>query len=277
MPAEPFPVLAAVDIGNSSIRIALMSERNGQPTVQSIFTTLPDESNTEFVARLNNSADSRELAQIPWGVCSVNSEKRSVLKDVHDRWFQGSNWYDVTGCDSPFAINVDFPDRVGSDRIMSSVAAYQRSSRKNCVIVVDAGTAITVDLTAADGIFYGGAIAPGIGTQLNALARDASLLPRVALDIAHAPDALGKNTDAAIRAGVFWGTVGAIQSLLRQMVIKATRMGYPHPEIYMTGGAGELLSEHIGYSAHQFPHLVLEGVFYTALHKKWIVIAQESM
>jgi type III pantothenate kinase len=270
LPFEAVPKLAAVDIGNSSIRIVSIAAHHGSPLIGTTLATQPGESTEAFIARLAATSLPPQLIQVPWVVSSVAPEKTNTLRAFHRQHLPNSNWREVIWRDSPYSVRVDLPDRVGIDRIMASVGAYQRAPKKS-VIVIDAGTAITVDLTDVHGDFCGGAIAPGPGMQIDALARNTSQLPSVALDLSVPPNVLGKNTEAAIRAGVFWGTIGTIKELLQKMVLKASSLDDEVPQIFITGGAGKLVGQHLSEVTSWVPHLVLEGVFHTAAHRKWFV------
>ncbi len=100
------------------------------------------------------------------------------------------------------------------------------------------GTAITVDLVSADGAFLGGAILPGIAMSARALHEFTDLLPLVDLaELAAPPPALGTETEAALRAGLFWGAVGGVRELMGQLA------GPERPQVILTGGASAAVAE----------------------------------
>ena len=114
----------------------------------------------------------------------------------------------------PIKVAVERPDWVGIDRLAGAVAANRLRDPKKAAIVVGVGTAITVDLLSADGVFRGGAILPGIAMSARALDEFTDLLPRSPADeLAIQPPALGTSTMAAIQSGLYWGAVGAIREL----------------------------------------------------------------
>ena len=122
-------------------------------------------------------------------------------------------------------------------------------------VIVDVGTAITVDLVSADGAFLGGAILPGIAMSARALHEFTDLLPLVDVsELAAPPPALGTATVAAIRAGLFWGAVGGLRELIGQLA------GAERPEVILTGGASPAVAELLGQSARLVPHLTLAGI-----------------
>jgi type III pantothenate kinase len=165
----------------------------------------------------------------------------------------------LTFRDVPLLIHVEQPDRVGIDRLLAALAANRLRQRNRAAIVVDLGTAITVDLVDTDGAFAGGAILPGIATSARALAEQTDALPQVTLDFLDEPPVpLGKSTVPAIESGIYWGAIGAIRELVSQLSAP-----YPsRPDLLITGGASrqvaELLKTH-GAVRH-VPNLVLSGI-----------------
>jgi type III pantothenate kinase len=108
--------------------------------------------------------------------------------------------------------------------------------QKGCV-VVDAGTAITVDCCNDQGDFLGGAIAPGAQLMLDALHEKTAKLPRVDLAVPNAP--IGQNTEQAILQGVYHGIRGTVKELVENY---ATHLGF-WPDIIVTGGDAQKLFE----------------------------------
>src|SRR5690606_34387929 len=79
------------------------------------------------------------------------------------------------------------------------------------IIVVDFGTATTLDVVAHDGAYIGGAIAPGVNLSLDALHRAAAHLPRI--DVTRPPHVLGRNTVHCMQSGIYWGYIGLIEGI----------------------------------------------------------------
>ncbi len=105
---------------------------------------------------------------------------------------------------------VDRPEEVGADRLVNSVAAHDRY--KGPLIVVDFGTATTLDVVDRDGNYCGGVIAPGINLSLAALHMAAAKLPSVR--IARTERVIGKDTVSCMQSGIYWGYVGLIEGLV---------------------------------------------------------------
>ena len=105
----------------------------------------------------------------------------------------------------PIAVRVDRPSEVGADRLVNALAAARLYGTP--AVVVDFGTATTLDCVAADGAYVGGAIAPGLELGLEALATRTARLPRVELRM---PDrVIGRDTVSAIQAGAVVGACRA--------------------------------------------------------------------
>jgi type III pantothenate kinase len=158
----------------------------------------------------------------------------------------------------PLDVRVDLPDGVGIDRLLNAVATNSIRATGVPAIIVDSGTATTVDLVAADGAFEGGAILPGVGLCSRSLHQYTALLPLIPIEelTRSAVPALGKNTPAAIRSGLLFGQIGAVKELVSQL--SASLAGTPL--IVVTGGNGPLLAPHLGSAARAERDLPLRGL-----------------
>jgi type III pantothenate kinase len=144
------------------------------------------------------------------------------------------------------------PKEVGADRICNAVAAYARYGGP--VIVVDLGTATTFSVVSAEGDFLGGAIAPGVGISVEALAEHAAQLHRV--ELVRPRTAIGRSTVAAMQSGIVFGFVGQVEELLRRM---QEELGRPAVTV-ATGGWAELILQECRSIMHHEPLLALEGL-----------------
>jgi type III pantothenate kinase len=104
---------------------------------------------------------------------------------------------------------VERPEEVGADRIVNTVAAHERYGGP--LIVVDFGTATTLDVIDRDGNYIGGVIAPGINLSLAALHMAAAKLPSVR--IGRTERVIGKDTVSCMQSGIYWGYVGLVEGL----------------------------------------------------------------
>src|SRR4051812_32738092 len=105
---------------------------------------------------------------------------------------------------------VDRPEEVGADRLVNTVAAHDRY--RGPLIVVDFGTATTLDVVDGDGNYRGGVIAPGINLSLTALHMAAAKLPSVR--IARTERVIGPDTGSCMQSGIYWGYVGWVEGVV---------------------------------------------------------------
>ncbi|MBI2824566.1 MAG: type III pantothenate kinase [Planctomycetia bacterium] len=254
--------LVAVDVGNSRVKLGLFTEVDGKPLPQPVRTLDIGPDAAQFAQVATWLADV-PVSQPPWWISSV--ERRVAGQLIGWLRDQGTNEIMMLSApDLPLAVTVARPDKVGIDRLVDAVAANRLRPAGEPAIIVDLGSAITVDLLSADGAFLGGAILPGIGTAARAMHQFTDLLPLVDMATLDAPPApLGTATAEAMRSGLFWGAVGGIRELIERLSVgQATK-----PRVFLTGGAAPsvapLLSEHAEY----VPHLTLAGIALTAAHQ----------
>jgi len=158
--------------------------------------------------------------------------------------------------DLPWPPALPEPQRVGIDRLAAAAAAAVVKPEAEGAIIVDCGTAATVDLVAADGRFLGGAILPGPTLMARALAQGTSKLPEVwALEHADPPALPGRNTREAIAAGIGWGMRGAIAEL----VARGRLVLGPSAPVILTGGWSRAILPAVP-GATEMPDLVLLGI-----------------
>jgi type III pantothenate kinase len=116
------------------------------------------------------------------------------------------NYRTATG----IALKIDRPAQLGADRIADCAGALALFSPP--LIVIDSGTATTFDLLNAAGEYCGGCILPGIGIAIQSLAENTAKLKSIAFAVPSSP--VGTNTTDSIRAGIYFGNIGALQHLI---------------------------------------------------------------
>lgn len=148
------------------------------------------------------------------------------------------------------------PSEVGADRIVNSVAAWQRFAAP--LIVIDFGTATTFDCVNEHREYLGGAILPGLGISLDALAARTAKLPRV--DIERPPQSIiGRNTVDAIRSGLLVGTGGMVDRMVERLADELTD-DRAAIRLIGTGGMAHLIAPYSESLAIIDPHLTLRGL-----------------
>jgi type III pantothenate kinase len=248
-----FTSLIAVDIGNSATHLGVFSADSNDQWPQPAQVTQAATSELAF--------DAIEDWLLPepsrWCVASVHRQAEQRLAAWINEHRPRDAYQLLSYRDLPLDVRVDYPERVGVDRLVGAVAANRRRSADLPAIVIDAGSAVTVDLVAADGAFLGGAILPGIAMSARALADGTDLLPFVRTFTSDdPPPVVGKSTEAAIRSGLFWGTVGAVRELVDRMNADAGG----NAQVFVTGGYADILAALLGQRAEAVPSLVLSGI-----------------
>ena len=253
--------LIAVDVGNSRIKLGLFRQTvaAGLPEPEAtlhLTGRLPEFDQLDAWLAATGSGD-----PLRWHLGSVNRPAASRLID----WLRDHRPDDeimlLTSGDLPLAVNLPRPDMVGVDRLLDALAANRLRTPGRPAVVVDAGSAITVDLVDASGAFLGGAILPGIAMSARALHEFTDLLPLIDMtELAEPPPALGTATVAAMRSGLFWGAVGAVRQLVEQFTGGHHVPMVGDAEVFLTGGAGPVVAELMGTAARYVPHLTLAGI-----------------
>lgn len=201
-------MIIAVDIGNSAAKAALVE--GGLVRDRGRLDT--------SVASTADLADGLRLL----AGSTDEAPTRIVAVSVVDRWTErleraadelGLPLVVVAASHIPISTALLRPDQAGPDRLIAAWAAATLHGTP--VIIVDLGTATTVDAVDGDGFFLGGAILPGLGLAADALAEGTARLPRIELDLP--ADAIGVDTAAALRSGVVIGHVGAVRELVVRM------------------------------------------------------------
>ena len=134
-------------------------------------------------------------------------------------------------------IVVDDPRSLGADRAVNAIAAHAKYPGD--LIVVDFGTATTLDVIDFNGAYKGGIIAPGINLSLDALVGNTAKLPRIAIEVPKSDSVIGRNTEDQMLIGVYWGYVAMMEGLIARM---RAEIGRP-AKVIATGGLAVLFDE----------------------------------
>lgn len=249
----------AIDAGNSRIKLGLFAvpqtrQRGELPACVDRAVVLPSDPLPWELLQLWKEA------VVEWQFAAIAGSNPTGVENLLTHWptSLGSLPTHVTNTDQfPLAIHVDEPRRVGIDRLLNAVAVNELRQPGRPAVVVDSGTATTVDVVDADGAFAGGAILPGLALSAKALHEYTALLPLVSVSELgeQMPEAVGRNTRSAIRSGLFWGQLGAVKELITRQTAEA--------DVFVTGGGGALLATHLRNARFE-PHLPLQGLVLVA-------------
>lgn len=232
-----------IEVGNSSAKA---------------FSVLKSSYSELFKAETGRNDDLRlQMNRIPDDEVVVLS---SVRKDVSDVILESSDRLTIKRIthENLGAVRLDYktPGTLGIDRVLACLGAVLHSGR-NDVIVIDSGTACTIDYMTGELVFKGGVIMPGLPVQRQAMREILPELPGVEPAL---PDAFpGRSTKESIQWGVYGGFFQNIG-----LFIEKYRQQYSSASIYSAGGDGQLLSnvlkKHYGLSVTFRKELVLDGM-----------------
>ena len=245
------PNLLAVDIGNSSISFGIFK---GKKLIAD-FKLSTQHKSVSFYQRAIRSSF-RKLKIKEEGVreiilCSVVPQKTPTIKNALAGIFKKKIL--VAGKDIPVPIknNYRIPRQVGIDRLLGAFAALKRYGPG--LIIVDFGTAVTIDIVSRKSEFLGGLIFPGIDLSLDALSHHTALLPRVT--IARPQRLVGNDTVSAITAGIVFGMAGMFDAIIQ--ILKEKYRGY---KVIATGGSINFIKRYSSQLHTARRSLVLEGL-----------------
>lgn len=245
------PAVLTVDIGNSHTVLGWYPgdslERHWR--LRSDPARTPDE--TRWLL-------SRILSEVP--TARAGAIISSVVPDLTGSWTQalgselGTAPLEVgSQLKTNLVIGLDSPGELGADRICNAVAAIVRYGTP--AVVVDFGTATTFDVISSEGVYLGGAIAPGVVTSTEALFARAAKLSSVSL---RPPErALGRNTEEGLLSGIVFGFAGQVDGLLERLRAELAK----EPALVATGGIAPLIAPLTRHRLQLDPFLTLDGLY----------------
>lgn len=248
-------MLLTVDVGNTHIRLGVFPPDGGPLERTWSMRTSPAVTSDELALTIRGLLG--ECAERLTGISamsvvpSVTGELRRMAAD----YWPGSRAVVVApGVKTGVPLLVDSPREVGSDRVVNALAAH--TLFEGAVIVVDVDTATTVDAVSARGELLGGAIAPGIDISVDALAERAAALRKI--EVVRPRGALGKNTVAALQAGIVIGFAGQIDALVDRLRTDVAELA--DAAVVLTGLRAEVVAEESRTITDVEPELALEGL-----------------
>jgi len=239
--------ILAIDIGNSRMKWALVGPRGWRH--QGVLA----------------NADIGSLALRDWhglpaplrvvGVNVAGEAARVRLEAQLGRWRVMPEWLTASAAACGVQNRYARPSQLGADRWASLCAARRRALSGDlfppACVVVNAGTAVTVDALDADGVFRGGLILPGLRLMLQALSENTAALKVPPGEMRAFPD----NTADALYSGAMSAVCGAIEAMRRRVDPNAERV-----RCYLAGGAAAEIAPHLNPPVEVVDNLVLEGV-----------------
>jgi len=250
-------MLLACDVGNTNIVFALMEGRDVRTRWR--IATDPRRTADEYAVwllqlfTLENLTFDAVDAVI---VSTVVPRARHNLEVLGEKYFGKTPVFAGEGPSGwGMAIDVEQPESLGADRAVNAIAAHEEHPED--LIVIDFGTATTLDIIDFNGAYKGGIIAPGINLSLDALVNAAAKLPRIAIEApTETQSVIGRNTEAQMHIGVYWGYIAMIEGLVSRL---KAEIGRP-AKVLATGGLALLFDEQTDIFDEVDVDLTLKGL-----------------
>jgi type III pantothenate kinase len=246
-------MLLAIDIGNTTVALGVFEGEKLKATWR--LSTDVHKLADEYAALLLNllTLDGLSFSDIDEAIISSSVPPIvTTFEELCQHYCKITPLVVGAGIKTGVRISLDNPREVGADRVVNAAAAHRLYGGP--LIVIDLGTATTLDAVSADGDYLGGAIAPGIGISADALFERAAKLPRV--ELTHPKKAIGRNTVAAMQSGIIFGYVGLIEGI----VVRMRKELGGKVRVIATGGLAGIIAKETDVIEVLDPDLTLVGL-----------------
>ncbi|MGY4100270.1 type III pantothenate kinase [Nocardia sp. R16R-3T] len=251
-------MLLTIDVRNTSIELGLFSGSGSHAKLVRHWRihTNPLLTADEFAMQVRGLVGA-QVAEIV-GVSALSTVP-PVLREIRSMltryWDNVPHVVVEPGVRTGIPLLVDNPKEIGADRIVNTLAAHHRFG--TAAIVVDFGTATTVDLVSARGEFLGGVLAPGVEISSEALIERAALRR---VELARPRSVVGKNTVEAIQSGAIFGFAGLVDGLIDRIRDEFDAFAGDDVAVVATGHTAPLIVPESETIDHHEPHLTMTGL-----------------
>ena len=246
-------MLLAIDIGNTNVTFGVFEGERIKCTWRvstAIHRTADEYANLMMSLMERWDVSANKVRDVV--ICSVVPPLLIIFEEVCRRYLKKTPLVVEVGVKTGIRIDMDNPREVGPDRIVNAIAAHQLYGGP--IIVIDMGTATTLDVVSKDGRYIGGAIAPGILISTEALFTRTAVLPRIELTIPK--KAIGRNTVAAMQSGVVFGYIGLMEGIVLRIQAELDEKA----KVVATGGLAHQIAQASSIIEKVNPDLSLIGL-----------------
>jgi type III pantothenate kinase len=249
-------MILAIDVGNTNLVFALVDDREIKARWR--IATDPRRTADQYSVWLHQLLElegfSRDDVE---GVIIGTVVPRALhnLEVLSEKYFRKTPVLAGQGAAAwPLQLDVDEPQNVGADRALNAIAAHAKYPGD--LLIIDFGTATTLDVVSSTGAYMGGIIAPGINLSLDALVDAAAKLPRIAIEVPEMSSVVGRTTQSQMLIGIYWGYVAMLEGLTQRIKAELNRP----ITVIATGGLATLFAKHTKVFDAIEPDLTIQGL-----------------
>jgi type III pantothenate kinase len=249
-------MILAIDVGNTNLVFALVDGReiNARWRIATDPRRTADQYSVWLHQLLELEGFSRDNVE---GVIIGTVVPRALhnLEVLSEKYFRKTPVLAGQGAAAwPLQLDVDEPQNVGADRALNAIAAHAKYPGD--LLIIDFGTATTLDVVSSTGAYMGGIIAPGINLSLDALVDAAAKLPRIAIEVPETSSVVGRTTQSQMLIGIYWGYVAMLEGLTQRIKAELKRP----VTVIATGGLATLFAKHTKVFDAIEPDLTIQGL-----------------
>ena len=252
-------MLLAIDIGNTNIVIGII--QNDEILFKARIATDRLRTSDQYGVEIRNMLEAFNIRKEDVTDCIIASVVPPVFNSVYTGVIKMIGKQPMVvgpGLKTGLNIHVDIPSQVGSDRIVAAVAALAEYEAP--LVLIDMGTATTIEVVEPENVYMGGIIFPGVMVSLDSLTSRAAQLPGISLD--KPKNIIGKNTVDCMRSGMMYGTASMLDGVIDRI---AEELGHSST-IIATGGMAQFITPLCKHEIILEKELLLKGL--NVIYKK---------